>query len=422
MITLLLFVGFILLLVGVHEGGHFLMAKLTGIAVEEFAIGFGPAIWTTKRGETRYSVRLLPLGGFVRLAGESGTATQVPVERTYYGRPAWARLALSAAGPAANVVLALAVLMAAVWSVGLPGVRVAGLIADAPAQEKLELGDEVLRIAGQRIWLPEDVGPAIQAAAPEAVTFELLRDGERITLSVRPEYTEQDGLYRVGSYFEAQVFLPQLTALAPDAPLAEAGLKEGDRLVAMCDVSIDSLPELFAPWEAGCREVKVFRDGDALTFTLPEQDLHLLFQGAEFAQLPLVYNRPGIAGVPLSFRFLGRALVGFVHSIRALVSGLVPAGEAVTGPVGIAGLISQGVQAGAWPALVLVALLSLNLAIINVLPFPALDGARMIFALWELITRRKVSPTVESAVHTVGFIILLAALVLITFWDILRLF
>ncbi|MFO8034955.1 MAG: RIP metalloprotease RseP [Candidatus Bipolaricaulota bacterium] len=422
MMTLLIFLGFILVLVGVHEGGHFLMAKLTGIAVEEFALGFGPPIWSRKRGETRYSVRLLPLGGFVRLAGETESAGQMPLERTYYGRPAWARLALSAAGPAANVLLALAVLMVAVWSVGVPGIRVAGLFPDAPAQEALQVGDQILRIDGRRIWLPEDLGPAIQQAAPGEVSFELLRDGERLTVEVTPQYSEQDELYRVGSYFAPQVLLTKLTALPPNAPLAKAGLQEGDRIVAACERGIDSAQEFASAWEQGCREISVQRNGELLSFTLHEQELAELVAGAEFERLPLAHRRAGIDGIRLSFRLLTQALTDFVHGIRLMVAGEVRAEDAIAGPVGIAGILSEGVQAGAWPSLILVALLSLNLAIINVLPFPALDGARMVFSLWELVTRRKVSPVVENAVHTVGFIILLAVLLLITFWDVLRLF
>jgi len=126
--------------------------------------------------------------------------------------------------------------------------------------------------------------------------------------------------------------------------------------------------------------------------------------------------------VPLSFRLLTQALSDFVHGIRMMIAGDVRAEEAIAGPVGIAGILSEGVRAGAWPTLILVALLSLNLAIINLLPFPALDGARMTFSLWEIVTRRKVSPTVENAVHTIGFLILIALLVMITFWDVLRLF
>ncbi len=421
MTTLLVFIGFILLLVGVHEGGHFLMAKLTGVAVEEFALGFGPAIWSRKRGETRYSIRALPLGGFVRLAGEGGAASDVALERTYHGRPAWARFALAAAGPTANVVLALAILLAAVWSIGVPRVQVAGLIEGAPAQEVLQVGDEVLQIGQRRIWMPEDVGPAIQAAAPDAVTITLRREGEPMTVHVTPTYDAQDDVYRVGGYFVPQVLLTEISELEPDAPLAQAGLKPGDRIVSACESTTNSLYELYPKWQDGCREITVQRNEEQLVLTLPDITAERMLEGVAFTELPASHVRPGGDGVALSFRLLGQALTGFVASIRALVAGLVPAGEAVAGPVGIAGILSQGLQAGAWPTLMLVALLSLNLAIINLLPFPALDGARMVFALWEMGTRRRVSPAVENAVHTLGFLILLAGLLLITFWDVVRL-
>ncbi len=398
------------------------MAKLTGVAVQEFALGFGPRIWSKTRGETRYSVRLLPLGGFVRLAGEDQRPSDVPFERTYYGRPAWARLALAAAGPTANVVLALVVLMIAVWSVGIPGIQVAGLLPDAPAQQVLQVGDQVLRVGDRKVWLPGEVGPAIQAAAPNEISFEVLRDGERHTVAVVPQYDANEDAYRVGSFFSSQVLLPQLTELPPEAPLAQTGLQAGDLFVSACGQELTSAHEWSAVWEQGCRQLTVEREGELLTFDLPEQGFLELLAGAEFAVLPPTHRRAGLDGVPLSFRLLTQALSDFVHGIRLMIAGDVRADEAVAGPVGIAGILSRGVRAGAWPTLILVALLSLNLAIINLLPFPALDGARISFSLWEIITRRKVSPTVENAVHTIGFLILISLLVLITFWDVLRLF
>lgn len=422
MTTLLVFIGSILLLVGIHEGGHFLAAKALGMAVEEFAIGFGPPLWRRRRGETLYSVRLLPLGGFVRLAGEPGSSLEVPPDRTYHGRPAWARFLLSASGPAANVLLALMILLAATWSLGIPRVQVAGLVPDMPAQDSLQAGDHVLAIGDRSIWFPEDVGPAIQAAAPDPVRLELMRGGERVTVTVEPVYSDEAELYRLGAYFGTWAALTEVIDLEPDAPLAMAGLQSGDRIVEVCGAPVGTLHELVGViHDRGCGQFTVERAGTRIDLDLPDDPLAALSAGVEFAELPAVHVRPGAAGVPLAFRQLGSVLVGFVEGIRALVTQEVPAGEAVAGPVGIAGILSQGIQAGAWATLMLVALLSLNLAIINLLPFPALDGARMTFALWEMITRRRVSPAVENAIHTVGFLLLIAGLLLITFWDVLRL-
>lgn len=422
MTTLLVFVGTILFLIGVHEGGHFLAARLFGIAVEEFALGFGPAVWTRKRGETRYSVRAFPLGGFVRLAGESGRAEEIPFERTYYGRPAWTRFALSLFGPLANVVLAVAVVVGAILGLGLPRPRVAGLVPGKPAAEVLQVGDVILAIGGRSAWATEDVGAAIRAIAPQPVTFLIRRGDQELELSVLPAFSAEESRYLVGAYFLPQIVLAEIEALSPDAPLAQAGFTRGDRIVAVCGRSVESFLDLYALWEEGCREAWVVRGDEFRTLSLPAT-AEALLTGVSFRTLPPIYGRPGFGeGVVLAFREIGKAMAGFVSAIRGLLTRTIPAGEAVTGPIGIAAVLSQGVQAGPLVLLLLVALISLNLALFNLIPFPALDGARMAFALYEIVTRRKVSPQVEMAVHTAGFAILFGILILITFQDLRRLF
>ncbi|HAZ30626.1 TPA: RIP metalloprotease RseP, partial [Candidatus Acetothermia bacterium] len=320
------------------EAGHFLAAKRLGIAVEEFAVGFGPVVWAWRRGETRYSLRLLPLGGFVRLAGESGETAEIPFERTYYGQPAWTRLVLALSGPLANVVLAVALVVGAILGFGLPRPRVAGLVPGRPAAEVFEVGDVILAINGRSAWATEDVGAAIRAVAPEPVTFGIRRGGQELDVSVAPVFSEEEGRYLVGAYFS------------------------------------------------------------------------------------LLYERPPIGeGVVLSFKWIGGAMAGFVAAIRGLITRDIPA-EEVIGPVGIATLLGQRVMDGPLIFFLLVALISLNLALVNLIPFPALDGARMAFALYEVVTRRKVSPRVETAVHAAGFVVLLGLMILIAFQDLRRLF
>lgn len=419
MTTFLLFAGTILFLIGVHEGGHFLAAKLFGIAVEEFALGFGPVVWARRRGETRYSLRLLPLGGFVRLAGESGETAEIPVERTYYGRPAWARFALSLFGPLANVVLAVAVVVGAILGLGLPRAQVAGLVPGKPAEEVLQVGDVVLAVGDRSAWATEDVVAAIRAIAPEPVAFLIRRDGQELDVRVTPAFSPEDGRYLVGADFRPQVYLAEITTLALDAPLGDAGFRPGDRVVSACGRPGRSFLDLYATWEGGCRTVVLERGG---TIILPDA-VEDLIAGVEFRTLPMVYDRPALGeGVALAFREIGKAMAGFVAAIRGLITRRIPAGEAVTGPVGIAAVLGQGVRAGPLVLLLLVALISLNLALFNLIPFPALDGARMAFALYEMVTRRKVSPRVEMAVHTAGFAILFGLLILITFQDLARLF
>ncbi len=422
MITVLVFVGTILFLIGVHEGGHFLAGKLLGIAVEEFALGFGPTVWTRRRGETRYSLRIFPLGGFVRLAGEAEGTTDVPFERTYYGQPAWKRFVLSLCGPVANVILAVAVVLGAILGIGLPRPQVAGLVPGRPAAEVLEVGDVILTIGGRSAWATEDVGAAIRALAPEPVTFGIRRGEERIEVSVTPVFSDEEGRYLVGGYFLPQMILAQIEEVTAGGSWLRAGFLPGDRVVSLCGDDVRSFFDLYARWEVGCHEAVVERGGERLVLPLPDS-AERLFGDASFRTLPPIYEQPPIGeGVTLSFKEIGGAMAGFVSAIRGLITRSIPAGEAVTGPVGIATVLGQGVRAGPLVLLLLVALISLNLALFNLIPFPALDGARMAFALYEMVTRRKVSPRVEMAVHAAGFAILFGLLILITFQDLRRLF
>ena len=421
--TWLLLIVTLLFLVAAHEAGHFLAAKLLGMAVEEFAIGFGPVLLSRRRGETRYSLRAFPIGGFVRLAGEEGTSTDVPFERTYYGRPAWVRLLVSLAGPVANVVLAGLIAVGAILGFGLPRVQVAGVIPGEPAAQALELGDVVLSVEGKPIWLWEDVGPAIQAAAPGPVTFELIRNGERQKVEIVPKWHPDEGRYLVGAYFSTQVLLAELEELETGSPLWGAGLRPKDRIVAACGRKVNSLAELYGALEDGCRNISVIRGEETVDISLPPLEPNDLLSGATFRKLPQVVERPGLGtAIELAGRQVAQFFVALGQAMRGLVRGSIPAGEAVTGPVGMAGILSQGLKAGGLATLLLIAFISLNLGVFNLLPFPALDGARMAFALFELVTRRKVSPAVETAIHTLGFLILLGLMILITWRDILRLF
>lgn len=422
MTTFLVFVGTILLLVGVHEFGHFLAAKLLKVGVLEFAIGFGPAIWTWKRGKTRYSLRIFPLGGYVRLAGEGPEIGEFSPTETYYGRPAWARFLLALAGPAFNVLLAFLLAFAGFLFIGLPRLRVAGLIPGKPAEEVLAVGDTVLKVEGQEVWNTGEIGEIIQASAPNPIHFEILRQGEKLSVTIEPVYSPEDGRYIVGAYFFPQVFLAELAQVEPLSPLSAAGLRVGDVIVDACGTPLRSFLEWYAALEEGCREVWVRRGQDLLRFELPP-DAKNLFQGAEFRSLPMIYGQIGfrraflLAGVQVGQAFY---LIG--ETLRAVWAREIPAGEAISGPVGIAGILASGIAAGPLVVLLLIAVISVNLALFNLLPIPALDGARMLFALFEMVTHRRVPPRVETLVHTLGFVLLFGLLLLITARDVLKLF
>lgn len=423
MTTFLVFIGTILVLVGAHELGHFLAAKLLRVGVLEFAIGFGPTLWSWRRGKTKYSVRAFPLGGYVRLAGEGPEIGEFSPEETYYGRPAWARFLLALAGPAFNVLLAFLLAFAGFLFLGLPCLRVAGLVPGKPAEEVLEIGDVVLAVEDQKIWSTDDIASLIQARAPSPVRFQILRDGSELEITLTPVYSAEDKRYIVGAYFLPQVALTELQKLEPLSPLSAAGLRPGDVIIQACDRPLRSFIEWYAALDEGCRSVKVKRGEEILSFQLPNASLDDLFRGAEFRTLPMVYGHIGMGrAATLAGEQVGQAFSVIVATLRAMVAREIPAGEAVSGPVGIASLLSAGIAAGPLVVILLIAVISVNLALFNLLPIPALDGARMLFALFEMVTRRRVPPKVETLVHTLGFLLLLGLLLLVTARDVLRLF
>jgi len=356
------------------------------------------------------------------LAGEGPEVGEFSPKETYYGRPAWTRFLMALAGPTANVLLAFVLAFAGFLLLGLPRLRVAGLVPGKPAEEVLHIGDVILAVEDKNIWSTEDIGKIIQNRAPNPVHFKLLRDGAELEVAITPVYSPEDSKYIVGVFFQPWVIFAEIQKLEPLSPLSAAGLRPGDLIVEACDTPVRSFLEWYVALENGCRSIRVRRGESLFSVDLPT-DTKDLFSGVEFRTLPMVYGRVGTTwAAALAGQQVAQAFSVIVQTLRAMLAREIPAGEAVSGPVGIAGVLSAGIAAGPLVVILLIAVISVNLALFNLLPIPALDGARMLFALFEMLTGRRVPPRVETLVHTLGFILLLGLLVLITARDILRLF
>lgn len=322
------------LIILVHEAGHFLVAKWSGIRVHEFAIGFGPPIASVKLGETRYSLRLfLVLGGFVRMAGMD--ESEMDDERGYLRKPVSARFATIAAGPLMNFLLA-AVLFALVNAqVGV--VRdplVGGVLEGSPAAAAgLMSGDRVIKAAGQPIATWEQLVRQIQKHPNKPLDLVVVRQDSELALTVVP--AENQGIGFLGI----------------DAGTVKIGVFE-------------------AVW----------------------------------------------LGFSQTMRFIGALLVG----IWWMITGQVAA--ELAGPVGITGMISEAGQAG-WAHLArLAALISVNVGLLNLLPFPVLDGSRLVFLGVEALRGRALPPNQENLVHFFGFVVLISLLIWITMSEVVRYF
>ena len=347
-VTLIYFVLILGLIVLVHEFGHFFFSKLFGIYVYEFAIGMGPKIfhWKSKKGETEYSIRAIPIGGFCSLAGEDVEADdeqKIPKDRRLNAKPAWQRFLVMFFGAGNNFLLAILILfiIGLGWGAVSNEAIISELVADGPAETAgLEVGDKILKINGHKIKSNDDVSIYIQIESKDkALTFTVERDGESKDIAVKPAKEEVDGntIYRVGIISEGKV---------------EHGI---------------------------------------------------------------------LASIKYAFTKLGSLYRQMIITLRGLFTGGLSVKQ-LSGPVGIYNVVGSQREAGFQNILYLIALLSVNVGFINLLPFPAFDGGRILFLIIEKIKGSPVSPELENKIHTIGFMLLLALMIYITFNDILKLF
>lgn len=362
--TIIAFLLVLSVLVLIHELGHFVIAKLLGVKVEEFGFGFPPRAWGKKFGETIYSINWLPIGGFVRLFGEDsaggGQVGSVSDEalhakgknltRAFFARPVWQRFSIVFAGVFMNFVLAVGIwtYLSSAQGIPAPGkdVIVAGIAPNSPAQKAgLKSGEVILSVDNQAV-----------VSSEQLISYTKKHVGEQVTLKVKNS--------------ESHVQIIQLT------------------------------PRVHYPSNEGAMGVAISQD--------------IVYQRYPWYQAPIVGFKESVSQLSQMVGMLGQI------ATQLVVAHQVPQGLA--GPVGIAQLTGEVVQVGPYAVLSLVALLSLNLAVLNVLPIPALDGGRLFFILIEGITRHKVSPKIEGYAHAAGMVFLLALIAFITFHDLLRIF
>ncbi|HZJ18006.1 MAG TPA: RIP metalloprotease RseP [Patescibacteria group bacterium] len=361
LVTIVAIIVVLSILVLVHEFGHFIVAKLLKIKVEEFGFGLPPRAFGIKRGETIYSINFLPIGGFVKLFGEDEAGSgklklkgqkekTKDMNRAFFARPAWQRLLVVVAGVVMNFLLAVVIFSYLFSAVGVstPGKKVVitNLSDNSPAIEAgLKVGDTIEEINGKKVT---DAGQIL------TVTKKYL--GEKISIKVKNENEK------------------------------------------VRDVEITPRKEY--PKDEGPMGVSIS-------------------QNVEIKKYPW-YEAP-LVGVKeaLNISFLIISGIGMIF-YQLIVSGSVP-GD-VAGPVGIAQLTGKFVKLGIYPLMSFVSFFSLNLAILNILPIPALDGGRLLFILIEVVTGRKVNRKFEGYAHAIGMALLLGLIILITAHDLVRLF
>lgn len=345
-----------------HELGHFMMARMLGIGVKTFSLGFGPKIFTIRKGKTKYSLSLIPLGGYVSLAGEEGEegdkteqSSQVitdelflPTEK-FSNRPPWHRLLVVLAGPIANILLAFFIYWGVLWVQGNTFlIPIIGTVSqNSPAEHAgLLPGDHITHIDSMPVSQWDQIAEYITKSQGNEITLTLSRDNQILEFCLTPEEKTRTNLF-------------------------------GEEKPA---------------WLIG-----VSASGETET-------------------TPLSFFAASVAGLKKTW-----FSISFTYeSLLKLFQKVVPL-DSIGGPILIAQLVGQQANAGLLPLLLLTALISINLGILNLLPIPILDGGHVVFLLLEMILQRPISPFIKTISMRIGIVLLLALMLFATWNDVMRL-
>ena len=443
MTTLLAFAFVLGVLVFVHELGHFLAAKRVGIRVLKFQLGFNPTIISFKRGDTEYGIGALPLGGYVKMAGD----TPEDVERDSNGqvvrrsdeflsKSKWERFQVLIMGPAMNILLAL-VLSAIVLYQGaeVPAYEdqppIVGVVApNSPAaRADIRRGDRIMSVADHRVDTWEQFFVTVGARANRETTIELLRNGQTLTRTATPVVPPEQSRYEVGEIGVLPDVHPFVPRVNPGEPADRAGVKAGDVILAVNHEPITFRPDLIKAIAAHPDEtitLTVLRDGKRLN-------------------IPVAVAHGGCAGVAGNIGCIGIAISestksikpGVLEAIRMSVRKNVEYGGLIgqtlwglitretsprqlMGPVMIAQMSGESASLG-WIALFsFMAMISLNLGLVNLLPIPVLDGGHIFIMALEGIARRDFSMRVKEKMLLAGFVVILMLMVTVIYNDLTR--
>ncbi|HSA58225.1 MAG TPA: RIP metalloprotease RseP [bacterium] len=437
--TILYFILTLGVLVFIHEFGHFLAAKKQGIGVEKFSLGFGPKLFGFRRGETEYKASALPFGGYVKLMGEDPNDSEnakIPREKNYSARPVWQKMIVVFAGPAMNLILALAI-MPLVFLVGrmepkfldekpvLVGVRAGSGGADAGLQP----GDEILEIDGRSMATWRDVLETVVLQANKTVTLKVGRGGETLSRTAAVEESKETKAGTLGiepSYFIGNE--PLVDEVVPGGPADKGGVKPGDEIAAVDQQPVATWTDMTDKVEAAQGKVlaiTVRRGGDLRTVSVtPAYDTGMkkwligIRKDASRHTEHFSLKRYGFAeslkrGFEENVRLTGQTL----SVLKRLVT-LDLSYKALGGPIRIAQASAMAAKSGLSDFLYFLAFLSIQLGVLNLLPVPVLDGGHFLFFAVEGVIRRPVPAKARAIAEQAFFFLLISLMLLVTLNDV----
>ena len=429
------------IMVLVHEFGHFALCKLCGVRVEAFAVGFGPRIFGFRSGGTEYRLNILPLGGYVKMAGETPGEAKTEDPGELQNHPRWQRVLIAVAGPFFNFLLAIA-LMTTVYMLHnevqeyLSGPAVADYVpVNTPiARTGLAAGDRITHYDNVDNPTWDQVAVRSLLNLNQTIPISFTHDGRTTDTRLLVESKtgpENFSLDHFGLIPRMQTIPIEVEALEPNMPAEKAGLKPGDKIISIDGLQLHSVPALLAYLQDRAGKpaaLAILRGGATLPLAITPQ-LADIGDGTKDYRLGFRYLQPPIKieklpfgqAVAASWNFNWKAAKLIGEVIKRMFTRQVSV-KSLSGPIGIGQQVHEAVQMPGWmPIMSLMAYISVNLGIFNLLPIPILDGGMILFLLIEEIIRRDIDQTIKERVYQVAFVCLIVFAAFVIFNDITKL-
>jgi len=420
------------IMIFVHEWGHFMAAKICGVRVDVFSLGFGTRLWGFKRGDTDYRISALPFGGYVRMAGDNPLEDRTGEKYEFLSQPRWNRFFIAVAGPAMNILLAFFIFWGIFWLGGIPTPTylrqapvVAALVQPSANQSGVQPGDLIVSLNGVKTPTWRKVDAAAAKLNPgEAVALVVSRNGAPETLHfIVPAKLNVDEL----------LGYPLVPAVADEIaigyPAEKAGLKSGDEFVSINGEKIVTwlqMVDLVRKSDGRTLNLEVRRDGKEIPFSIApihgmDPDGQMVWQIGLSPKISSDYDRmPFLESASQSAAATVLGCRQIVDVIGGLFTGKVSVSQ-LQGVVGIARESGRAAERGPEDLLTLMAIISLNLGLLNLLPIPILDGGHVMLLAIEGLIRRDLSIAFKERFVQVGLVFLLGITVFVMYSDILKL-
>jgi regulator of sigma E protease len=411
----------------VHEAGHFWAALSVGIRVETFSIGFGPRLFGFRRGSTDFRISAIPFGGYVRMLGDQPGDENAASPDSFQSKARWQRAIVIIAGPFMNVLLAIA-LVTGLYMYGFPkeapspdAVISSVAPGSAAAIAGLQPGDRIVQLGDKRNPNWQDVTTEETLNANHSLPVLVKRKGQDLRLTVTPRMDPKDGVGVAGWRGDVQV-----NEVAKGSPAEAAGLRAGDLFINVNGQPVESvLTVQQAITRSGGKpvELELMRNNQLQKLTITpvaNNSPKLPWRIGITFRLPIqVVKLPFAEALGESLRFNRQNATMIFEVLRSIVVHRVSP-KALAGPIGIAQMSNEAAQEGPSSFIALMAIVSLNLAIFNLLPIPILDGGTLLLLLIEMLLQREVSLQVKETVFKLGFVFLMMVVVFVIYNDISR--